>query len=146
VWPDQKEARRVIREAYRYVNVTKPSADDARRVFGPDQEPEQYIQKFHDLGAQTVVFTMAEGGNLISEKGKELAHVPARPVEVVDATGAGDAFWAGFLTATLDGNPTERSVLFAREIVERKLRTKGPLPADIDREEIYQSLQDGRRG
>jgi fructokinase len=146
IWPDQKEARRVIREAYRYVNVTKPSADDARRVFGPDQEPEQYIQKFHELGAQTVVFTMGEGGNLISEKGKELAHVPARPVEVVDATGAGDAFWAGFLTATLDGNPTERSVLFAREIVERKLRTKGPLPADIDREEIYQSLQDGRRG
>jgi sugar/nucleoside kinase (ribokinase family) len=146
VWPDQKEARRVIREAYRYVNVTKPSADDARRVFGPDYEPEQYIQKFHDLGAETVVFTMGEGGNLISENGKNLAHIPSRPVEVVDATGAGDAFWAGFLTATLDGNPTERSVLFAREIVERKLRTKGPLPADIDREEIYQSLEDGRRG
>jgi sugar/nucleoside kinase (ribokinase family) len=146
IWPDQKEARRVISEAYRYVNVTKPSADDARRVFGPDREPEQYIQKFHDLGAQTVVFTMGEEGNLIPEKGKKMAHVPARPVEVVDATGAGDAFWAGFLTATLDGNPTERSVLFAREIVERKLRTKGPLPADIDREENYQSLQDGRRG
>jgi sugar/nucleoside kinase (ribokinase family) len=146
IWPDQKEARRVIREAYRYVNVTKPSADDARRVFGPDYEPEHYIQKFHDLGAEIVVFTMGEGGNLVSEKGKKMARVPARPVEVVDATGAGDAFWAGFLTATLDGNPTERSVLFAREIVERKLRTKGPLPADIDREEIYQSLEDGRRG
>jgi sugar/nucleoside kinase (ribokinase family) len=146
VWPDQKEARRVIREAYRYVNVTKPSSDDARRVFGPEYEPEQYIQKFHDLGAETVVFTMGEEGNLISENGKTTAHVPSRPVEVVDATGAGDAFWAGFLTATLDGNPTERSVLFAREIVERKLRTKGPLPADIDRVEIYQSLVDGRRG
>ena len=146
IWPDQKEARRVISEAYRYVNVTKPSADDARRVFGPDYEPEQYIRMFHDLGAQTVVFTMGEGGNLISENGKSLVHVPARPVEVVDATGAGDAFWAGFLTATLDGHTTERSVLFAREIVERKLRTKGPLPADIDRAEIYQSLEDGRRG
>jgi fructokinase len=146
IWPDQKEARRVIREAYRHVNVTKPSADDARRVFGPDYDPEQYIQKFHDLGAETVVFTMGEGGNLISENGKMTAHVPSRPVEVVDATGAGDAFWAGFLTATLDGNPAERSVLFAREIVERKLRIKGPLPADIDREEIYQCLQGGRRG
>jgi fructokinase len=146
IWPDQKEARRVIRESYRYVNVTKPSADDARRVFGPDHEPEQYIQMFHDLGAQTVVFTMGEGGHLISENGKKMVHVPARPVEVVDATGAGDAFWAGFLTATLDGNTTERSVLFAREIVERKLRTKGSLSADIEREEIYQSLEDGRRG
>src|SRR5215213_2533752 len=97
IWPDQKEARRVISEAYRYVNVTKPSADDARRVFGPDYEPEQYIRKFHDLGAETVVFTMGEEGNLISENGHVTAHVPARPVEVVDATGAGDAFWAGFL-------------------------------------------------
>jgi fructokinase len=39
VWPDQKEARRIIREAYRYVNVTKPSADDARRIFGPEYVP-----------------------------------------------------------------------------------------------------------
>src|ERR687894_1914393 len=99
VWPDYKEAKRIIREAYRHVNVTKPSADDARRIFGPNHEPEEYIEMFHDLGAEMVVFTMA---------GKISTHVPARPVEVVDATGAGDAFWAGFLTATLDGNPAER--------------------------------------
>jgi fructokinase len=142
VWPDYKEAIGIIREAYRYVNVTKPSADDARRVFGPDYEPEQYIEMFHDLGAGTVIFTMGEEGNLISEDGRVTAHVPTRPVDVADATGAGDAFWAGFLTATLDGNTAERSVLFAREIVERKLSTKGPLPADIDPAEIYASLQD----
>ena len=60
----------------------------------------------------------------------------------MDATGAGDAFWAGFLTATLDGNPAERSVLFAREVVEQKLQTKGPLPSKIDREAIYARLND----
>jgi fructokinase len=154
IWPDYKEARRVIREAYRYVDVTKPSADDARRVFGPDYGPEQYIEMFHDLGAEVVVFTMGEEGNLVSENGRVTAHVPARQVEVVDATGAGDAFWAGFLTATLDGNSAEDSVLFAREIVERKLATKGPLPSEIDRKEIYSRLQEsqpegkkaGRRG
>src|ERR687889_699380 len=142
IWPDYKEARRVIREAYRYVDVTKPSADDARRVFGPDYGPEQYIEMFHDLGAETVIFTMGEDGNLVSDGGEITVHVPTRPVEVVDATGAGDAFWAGFLIAILDGNSAERSVLFAREIVERKLTTTGPLPADIDRAEIYASLQD----
>jgi hypothetical protein len=28
-------------------------------------------------------------------------------------------------------------VLFAREVVEQKLQTKGPLPSEIDREAIY---------
>jgi fructokinase len=146
VWPDYKEAREVISEAYRYVDVTKPSADDARRVFGPGYEPEQYIEMFHDLGAETVIFTMGDEGNLISENGRITAHVPARPVEVVDATGAGDAFWAGFLMATLEGNSAVHSVLFAREIVERKLTTKGPLPSEIDRGEVYASLQESKAG
>lgn len=146
VWPDYKEALGVIREAYKHVNVTKPSADDARRVFGPDHEPEQYIEMFHDLGPETVVFTMGGEGNLVSEGGKITAHVPTRDVDVVDATGAGDSFWAGFLTALLDGNDVERSVLFAREIVERKLTTKGPLPSDIDREEVYARLDEDPGG
>jgi len=141
VWPDHKEARGVIRDAYRYVDVTKPSADDARRIFGPEYEPEQYIEMFHDLGAETVVFTMGEEGNLISENGHIKAHVPAKPVEVVDVTGAGDAFWAGFLTATLDGNPAERSLLFAREVAEMKLTRTGPMPDEIDRGEIYARLE-----
>ena len=58
--------------------MTKPSAD-ARRIFGPDYEPEQYIEMFHDLGAETVVFTMGEDGNLISENGHLTAHVTASP-------------------------------------------------------------------
>jgi hypothetical protein len=46
----------------------------------------------------------------------------------------------------LDGNEVERSVLFAREIVERKLTMKGPLPAEIDREEVYASLDGEANG
>ena len=99
---------------------------------------------FHDLGAETVVFTMGKKGNLISENGRITTHVPARPVEVVDATGAGDAFWAGFLTAILEGSSAEHSALFAREVVERKLTTRGPLPSEIDREEIYAGLRENR--
>ncbi|CAN5910052.1 carbohydrate kinase [soil metagenome] len=137
IWPHHKEAQQVIRDMYRYVDITKPSLDDAGRIFGRELEPEQYIEKFHEMGAKIVVLTMGPDGLLISDDGHLIGHVPARQVEVKDATGAGDSFWAAFLIAHLDGNPLQRCALFAREIVEQKLTRVGPLPMDLDRDEIY---------
>lgn len=136
VWPNYREAKRVLERMLGYATITKPSLDDATRVFGPGEEPEDYVRRFHDMGPPIVVLTMGAEGILLSEEG-EMTYIPARPVDVVDATGAGDSFWAGFLTALLDGNSLQRCVLFAREIVERKLTTVGPLPDSIDREGLY---------
>lgn len=140
IWPDYREAREVIPHMLQYATVTKPSRDDATRIFGRDKEPEEYIELFHKMGPETVVFTMGGDGVLLSDGG-ELTHIPANPVKVVDATGAGDSFWAGFLVALLDGNPLHRCGLFAREIVERKLATVGPLPDEIDRQAILDKLE-----
>jgi sugar/nucleoside kinase (ribokinase family) len=38
------------------------------------------------------------------ENGHQTVRIPSRKIEVIDATGAGDAYWAGFLTAWLDGH------------------------------------------
>ncbi len=140
IWPDYQEAQAVMRDIYRYVTITKASLDDAHRFFGPGHAPEAYIEMLHELGPQTVVFTMGKEGSLISQGGNLLGHLPARPIEVVDVTGAGDSFWAGFLMAMLDGHPPERCLLFAREIVEMKLTTVGSLSAALDRNEIYDGL------
>ena len=140
IWPNYEEAKQVLRKLYRYASITKPSLDDAQRLFGTGYTPEQYIQMFHDIGPRLVIMTMGKDGVLISQEGKKVSHVPARPVKVVDATGAGDSFWAGFLVAMLDGNSLERCALFAREVVEQKLVTVGPLPSAIDRHEIYARL------
>jgi sugar/nucleoside kinase (ribokinase family) len=140
IWPHHREAMGVLREMYRHVSITKPSTDDARRIFGPDHTPEEYVALFHDLGPETVVLTMGREGALVSAEGKLLGHVPARLVDAEDATGAGDAFWAGFLVALLDGEPLIRCALFAREVVELKLTRKGPLPAEVDRKTLYARL------
>jgi sugar/nucleoside kinase (ribokinase family) len=83
---------------------------------------------------------MGSRGILLSQEG-QITHIPARPVEVIDVTGAGDSFWAAFLVALLDGHSLERCALFAREIVEIKLTTVGPLPADLDRHRVYADLE-----
>ncbi|MFN2242968.1 MAG: carbohydrate kinase family protein, partial [Anaerolineae bacterium] len=136
IWPDYREAMEVLPHLLSYATITKPSRDDASRLFGRDRPPEVYIEKFHQMGPKIVVFTMGADGVLLSHGGK-MTHIPARPIKAVDATGAGDSFWAGFLVALLDGHSPEHCCLFAREIVERKLSTVGPLPDSMDRQEIY---------
>lgn len=140
IWPDREEAREVLSELFTLATLTKPSLDDAARLFGKGRTPEAYIDLYHDLGPEVVVLTMGDDGTLLSSAAGSL-HVPAREVEVADATGAGDAFWAGFLMALLDGSSLRRCALFAREIVERKLRTVGPFATQVDRQEIYALLE-----
>lgn len=136
IWPERAEAVTVLRRMFAFVTITKPSLDDAVRLFGPGQTPEWYIAQFHDMGPEVVVLTMGPEGTLVSER-EGLVHIPARSIEVVDATGAGDAFWSGFLMALLDGHLLQHCALFAREIVEHKLAVVGPLFEQIDRQEIY---------
>jgi fructokinase len=140
IWPDLEEAKRAISSIYRFTTVTKPSLDDARRLLGEDFQPEQYIRMFHEMGPRLVVFTMGKDGFIISLDGQIMEHIKARPIKAVDATGAGDSFWAGFLTALLDGNSLHECGLFGREIVELKLTTIGQLPANLDRYSIYNKL------
>ncbi len=140
VWPDREEAQEVLGRVLRYASITKPSLDDAQRLFGGGQQPEAYIARYHEMGPQVVVFTMGAKGVLFSD-GNALTHIPARPVRAVDVTGAGDAFWAGFLVAWLDGNPLPRCMRFAQEIARRKLTTFGPLQGAINRQAVYAQLK-----
>ena len=139
VWPHQEEARDVMAAMLAHATISKPSLDDCHRFFGDEADPETYLERFHELGPKAVILTMGRDGILVSDDG-DVSHVPVRPVEVVDATGAGDSFWAGFLTALLDGNSLVRCALFARSVVERKLVTVGHIPGMIDRAEIYAEI------
>ncbi len=140
VWPNYAEAMAVLRTVFQYATLTKASLDDVQRLFGAGQSPQDYVNRLHNLGPRTVILTLGSRGALVSEAGRLVACLPARPLNVVDVTGAGDTFWAGYLAATLDGLSPEQALLFAREIVEPKLTTIGPLPTRINRAEIYSRL------
>lgn len=54
------------------------------------------------------VLTRSETGSLILHEGRQLA-IPAVPTKVVDTTGAGDAYAAGFLTAYTAGKSLDEA-------------------------------------
>ncbi|WP_067830657.1 carbohydrate kinase family protein [Actinomadura kijaniata] len=73
------------------------------------------------------VTTLGAKGVVIDRRGQEGLHVPAVPVDkVVDPTGGGDAFRAGFLTATAWGLSLERSAQVGNLIAAHVLETAGP--------------------
>jgi sugar/nucleoside kinase (ribokinase family) len=131
LWDTSRLATEVLAEACKYVDVVKPSRDDCQRLFGADLSLSHCAQRFHDWGVGKVILTQGAQGISIYEAGQSPRFVRSREVPVADATGAGDAFWAGLLVAVLDGYSLYEAVLFGREVAEIKLRTVGPIAGSL---------------
>ena len=97
--------------ALRLVDVLKPCKAAAREMTG-ETDYEKIAAKLLALGPQVVAVTMGAEGALIASAGK-MAHVPAFQVNVVDSTGAGDAFMGGLSYGLLQGWDHGRAGLFA---------------------------------
>ena len=142
IWPDGREARRVI-EGYlalgttgRHGTLAKFSDVDFERLYGrPVEDPEEVVRFLLHRGAGVVCLTLGERGAYYSNGGA-VGHLPVRPVEVRDTTGAGDAFWSGFLAGYLMDKPWAECARLARAVAERKLAVVGPLADLPDPEEL----------
>ena len=78
-----------------------PSLDDMRVIY-PGASAGQVADTLLAGGAKTVVLKMGGEGCLVA-CGRQRVRVPAFPTRVVDATGAGDSWDAGFLAALAHG-------------------------------------------
>jgi sugar/nucleoside kinase (ribokinase family) len=78
-----------------------PSLDDMRVIY-PGASVDHVADALLACGVSTVVLKMGGEGCLVA-RGKERVRVPAFPTRVVDATGAGDSWDAGFLAGLAHG-------------------------------------------
>jgi fructokinase len=141
LWENRAEAQKVVAAYCAQGALVKVSEVDWERLYGTKlSNPEAAAQYFLSLGARDVCVTLGGEGCYVAHHTEGGHFLAARPVEVKDTTGAGDAFWSGFLTARLDGHSIINAAQAGRRMAELKLGHFGPLPTVVDKTTVYEDF------
>lgn len=89
-----------------------PDATDGLTITGRS-DPREMISALLELGAPRVALRMGARGSLVGTREGEWWRIPAIPTQIVDVTGAGNAYCGGFLTGLGDGLDTLEAALRA---------------------------------
>ena len=87
-------------------DVFLPNNDEGAILAGHD-DPRRQAERFHAAGAKTVVITCGGRGTVLLTDGLRL-EAETYPTNYVGATGAGDAFDAGYIAGLLAGGDPRR--------------------------------------
>ena len=104
-----------------------PNADEARVLTG-DADPERAARALAGGARREVVVTLGAGGALWTD-GERVVRADAEPAEVVDTTGAGDAFAAGLLAARADGADPAGQLAAGCALAARAVAVRGARPS-----------------
>jgi fructokinase len=136
IWPDREEAKLVLKEYLSTDPFVKLSEDDCYRLFAEAKTEDFIFEYFHGLGASTICLTKGKDGVVLSSLERGMFHQKAMLVDdIKDTTGAGDAFWTGFLYAQLLNKNLEEAITIAQKLAVLKLQNVGRLPEGINIQE-----------
>ena len=96
-----------------YIDYFMPSIEEARDMSGC-VSPDDCASFYLDRGATCCVFTLGGDGAYYAHRDGTRITSPAYDIKVVDTTGCGDAFDAGFITALHHKMETETALRFAQ--------------------------------
>jgi len=108
--PEERRDPVALRALIRHVDIVKASIEDCRHLLDETDEAE-IGRLFVGWGAKVGMITLGERG-AIAVTPDAVYRVPAARSRFVDATGAGDAFSAGFLVEYFWTHDVERAVQF----------------------------------
>lgn len=117
---------------FRHVDYLTPNESELRILLGleaDDPRPTRELaRELRHRGVRNVLVTMGRAGVLIlTDETDEV--VPSVPVDVVDTTGAGDAFNAGLAVALAEGCKLSDAVRFAAVCGAQACTKVGVIPA-----------------
>ncbi len=151
LWPDVETAKTQMRAMLPLVDVMKLS-DEETTLLTDQAEPEDAVRYLNDLGISCVAATLGKKGALVSVGGVSKI-VPGYSHPAVDTTGAGDAFWGGFLhrMLSLGKKPNELTLEQAADCADWGnavatccVQKRGGIPAMPSLDQVQMLMQEGK--
>jgi len=123
-WPEKIEA-------LRYVDILKTDEGELAVLTGCT-DVRKAARIVAEWGVKEVVITNGSQGSLIFNEGIFYT-IPAFPPKiVVDATGCGDTYMAGYLYQRIKGADIQEAGTYAAVLASRKMESAGPLKNLVD--------------
>ena len=125
-----EQARGFLQEILPRLRYLFVGSDDAEVVFKLGGPPEAVLRGLRGLApGATVVLTMGEAGSaVLADDGSVVRPSRLYTVAVVDRVGAGDAYAAGFLWASLTGRTVQEAVDAGTALAALKCTVWGDVP------------------
>ncbi|MCG8707945.1 aminoimidazole riboside kinase [Brenneria sp. 4F2] len=96
LWPDRHQMRTCVKQALAMADVVKLSDDELTQIVEIADVEQAMTALCREISPSLLVVTLGKSGAWAGRPGQMIFY-PARPVQAVDTTGAGDAFVAGLL-------------------------------------------------
>lgn len=127
IWKEDS-GKDVLNQVMSLNPLLKISVDDLERFVGEKLTINQSIQWLDHLNIATICLTCGKDGVWYKEKNRDWKHKEALPVETVNGvTGAGDAFWSGFLSAFIAERSIDDCIGKALQVAKQKIEKPYPL-------------------
>jgi len=136
-----------IRESLPYIDYFLPSYGEAKEIAQKDS-PEEIARFLQSAGAKHVIIKLGNDGSYVKPADADgYVVAPVDFGEVVDTTGAGDSYVAGFIRGLLNGWDLAACALFATVVAGENIRKIGAtagIPAYHDALKRYKE-ESGKR-
>ena len=121
IWGSANHPSVVFDKVMSYLPLLKMSMDDACRFWNMRDNVDEVKQQMDKYSFAEVCLTNGAAGVHFKKHGEQWKHKNNLPTNVIDVTGAGDAFWSGFITAWLSNFSMDAAVDNALSVAKRRL-------------------------
>ncbi|WP_271077278.1 sugar kinase [Aurantiacibacter sp. MUD61] len=125
LWDSEQKARLASEKAIKCTTLGLPTNVDEQQIYDDKRSEWEIARAWLDGGCSRVAVKAGENGCYYAEKAGTAHQFRAEPVTVIDSSGAGDAFNAGFLSAMLRGLDEARCVAEGQSLARETLQQFG---------------------